>query len=161
MLRASSAMFLLVAVAVALLFVSISGVSGHLCVLAPNQRTPLGDSINKAGALVCQYQTGPCGGVAMTKPQAIDRNTNYTIVFQKNANHWNTTNPGTFVVSFQETHGNSFLIEKIPDTNTPDLTLYTVPVHITTEIKGEGYVQVTYITNSVGNFYQCADVVFV
>eukprot|EP01113_Clastostelium_recurvatum_P012696 TRINITY_DN165_c0_g2_i1.p1 TRINITY_DN165_c0_g2~~TRINITY_DN165_c0_g2_i1.p1 ORF type:complete len:166 (+),score=29.79 TRINITY_DN165_c0_g2_i1:52-549(+) len=133
-------------------------VSCHLCLIYPMQRTPVGD-LNKAGSPYCYFQTGPCGTTVGAKPtQEFVIGSNLTVVFQKNANHYNSTNPGRWQLNFQ-TGNEYFSIYDFPDDNSPDLSWYSLPLAIPSDWTPQaGVLQVVYQTNTVGSFYQCADV---
>mmetsp|Transcript_2034 Transcript_2034/g.7359 ORF Transcript_2034/g.7359 Transcript_2034/m.7359 type:complete len:180 (+) Transcript_2034:84-623(+) len=137
----------------------------HLCLFWPPQRGEL-DGYNKVEADDCGLQTGPCGGRA-TGPiegHTMAVGANNTITFQKNQNHYNATEPGNFSFAIayrsnpQQQH--DFIdLGSIPDTDTPALTMYTVPVELPNPILRHAVLQVAYNTNnSPGTFYQCADI---
>lgn len=137
----------------------------HLCLFWPNQRGSL-TGFNKAEATDCGLQTGPCGQ-RETGPIAGHSMTvgyNNTITFQKNQNHYNATSPGNFTVAIAyrnnpQRQSDFFHLASIPDTDTPALTMYTLPVELPNPILRHGVLQVAYNTNnSPGTFYQCADI---
>lgn len=51
--------------------------------------------------------------------------TNFTVVFQKNLDHWYSAAPGNFTVSLaQDVNGQLEAVAVIPDTSAPSLTYY-------------------------------------
>eukprot|EP01121_Diplochlamys_sp_Union-15-3_P000395 TRINITY_DN1036_c0_g1_i1.p1 TRINITY_DN1036_c0_g1~~TRINITY_DN1036_c0_g1_i1.p1 ORF type:complete len:154 (+),score=40.38 TRINITY_DN1036_c0_g1_i1:41-502(+) len=139
-------------------FLSIA--SAHLCLISPKQRGPI-DNINKPLDPECFFLDGPCGSSPATTPTVeYNGGENVTIIFQKNENHWNSTNPGSFNIAVQTSANGPFQqIWTIPDENTPHLTLYSASVIIPAVNTPAAVLQVTYVTNSkIGTFYQCADI---
>jgi hypothetical protein len=150
---------LLVGVCLLGLFAACS--EAHLCLLFPPQRGPLGN-INQPGSLTCFHLVGPCGSAAASSPTiALRSGASYNITFQKNINHFNSAQPGSFVVSYSATaQSPSFQkLAVVPDTNAPALTLYSAGIALPRQSTSHGLLQVQYITNNgVGPFYQCSDI---
>jgi len=142
-----------------LAFVSV--VSCHVCLIFPQQRGGFGD-INKPASSSCFKIVGPCGDNVPADPEIeFFAGHSYNITFQKNLNHWNSTDPGYFSVSYGHGINPHFsTLAKVTDTNTPPLTLYTTQITLPKIDDDHGIIRVQYISNSVGVpiFYQCADV---
>eukprot|EP01087_Luapelamoeba_hula_P005259 TRINITY_DN15333_c0_g1_i1.p1 TRINITY_DN15333_c0_g1~~TRINITY_DN15333_c0_g1_i1.p1 ORF type:complete len:164 (+),score=26.33 TRINITY_DN15333_c0_g1_i1:724-1215(+) len=136
----------------------------HLCMLFPPQREGYGGAaINTAAEMSCFRLKPPCGLNTFVKPTvSVNAGTAYNITFQKNLSHWNSSNPGKFIVSYSPrwTDPHFKPVATISDTSAPSLTLYTTNITIPTNmISLHGVLQVQYVTNSgVGPFYQCADI---
>ncbi|XP_069112042.1 uncharacterized protein [Argopecten irradians] len=141
--------------------------SAHLCLLSPRQRGSL-SGFNKAAAEDCYLTQGECGG-RMSDPDNMSiykRGMNYTVILQKNLDHHNDTDPGSFDISLH--HKTSFsyytrTLATIPDTAETSLTLYMADVHIPRDLQlseSPAYIlEVTYNTNTLPiTFRQCADV---
>eukprot|EP01012_Entosiphon_sulcatum_P040758 TRINITY_DN54471_c0_g1_i1.p1 TRINITY_DN54471_c0_g1~~TRINITY_DN54471_c0_g1_i1.p1 ORF type:complete len:163 (-),score=21.24 TRINITY_DN54471_c0_g1_i1:60-512(-) len=148
----------MIRITVALLLVALS--SAHLCLLNPKQRGPV-NNLNTAGSPQCLQVQGPCGTVPREVAR-VDLLPNVTIVFQKNLDHYNPANPGSFVVSIaSETDMKFIKLGEVPDAGDKSLTLYTEEISIPRSIRGPAVLQVTYTTNNPQAppvFYQCADV---
>ena len=68
----------------------------HLCLLSPAQRGSL-TMVNNVAAADCYLMTSPCGGRSMDDVRLYLRaGQNFTVVFQKNADHWSSATPGDF-----------------------------------------------------------------
>ncbi|XP_060080287.1 uncharacterized protein LOC132559685 [Ylistrum balloti] len=141
--------------------------SAHLCLLNPRQRGSL-TGYNKAAADDCYLTTGECGGrMSDSNNMAFfKRGMNYTVVLQKNLDHHNSTDPGSFVVSLHHNTDISFYtrtLATIPDTDAPSLSLYTADIFIPSDLQlSESPVfvlEVVYNTNTIPIvFRQCADI---
>jgi len=79
---------------------------------------------------------------------------------KKNLAHYNTANPGSFVVAIQTTPNGAWkILTSIPDDTLPSLTLYNLNVVLPAESSLHAVLQVQYISNAApGTFYQCADI---
>ncbi|EDV22595.1 hypothetical protein TrispH2_005787 [Trichoplax sp. H2] len=145
----------------------VVAVNSHICLLSPRQRGSL-RGINKAASDSCIRLTGPCGGQKAMKPTVtIAGGSKYTVVFQKNLNHWaNGAMHGMFNISLGmvksgkvEPHSFTHLAS-VPDTNTPSLWIYTQDVMIPKK-SGSAVIQVIYVTDNSkapAMFYQCSDI---
>ena len=72
------------------------GCQAHMCLLSPAQRGSM-TMFNKAASGDCHLMTSPCGGRAMDDVRLYLRaGQNFTVVFQKNLDHWNSATPGDF-----------------------------------------------------------------
>eukprot|EP01125_Pyxidicula_operculata_P000241 TRINITY_DN10324_c0_g1_i2.p1 TRINITY_DN10324_c0_g1~~TRINITY_DN10324_c0_g1_i2.p1 ORF type:complete len:157 (-),score=31.55 TRINITY_DN10324_c0_g1_i2:66-536(-) len=132
----------------------------HVCLLAPFQRGTA-NNINTAGTSDCFFINGPCGGKAPQEPKVVLLSgSNFTVVFQKNLNHWTSAQPGEFRITYEQFgHTGSFRVLKtVPDTNTPSLTLFTETVTLPDREHNHIVIGVQYVAPSAGHtFYQCAD----
>lgn len=140
--------------------------AAHLCMLSPPQRTAL-DNINKPGSASCILLVEPCG---KTKPSMnkvyMEAGGNFTVVFQKNLDHYNAESPGYWSVSMGKENGVLKELYNTPDTATPSLTIFsaniTVP-DVSTRVS-KMILQTKYVTKNPKAppvFYQCADVVVI
>ncbi|KAL3858566.1 hypothetical protein ACJMK2_008885 [Sinanodonta woodiana] len=137
----------------------VAACSAHLCLLNPMQRGSE-SGINKAGATDCLLMTAPCGGRMKGTGITLTGGQRYTVVFQKNLDHWTKATPGNFVISFGMESGQLTSLATVPDHGEPSLTLYEQEVTIPM-MKGNFILQVTYNPNNPqapAHFYQCADV---
>jgi len=145
-----------------LVFLAIVAVaSGFVCLISPHQRGSLA-GYNKAAADDCGLLVGPCGGRAPQPPEIfLPAGRNFSVVFQKNLDHYFAANPGKFVI-FYERHGQSGsyrVLKEIPDTSTPSLTLYIEDIIVPMRFDLHAVIGVQYVTNGpTGEYYQCADV---
>ncbi|OWF54568.1 uncharacterized protein LOC110443464 [Mizuhopecten yessoensis] len=144
--------------------------SAHMCLLNPRQRGSL-SGYNKPAAADCYLTTDECGG-RMRNPNnmaVFQRGMNYTVVLQKNLDHHNSTNPGSFDISLHHKTDISFytrFLTSIPDTEEPSLTLYMTDIHIPHDLQlseSPNYIlEVAYTTNTIPIvFRQCADIVVI
>eukprot|EP01089_Gocevia_fonbrunei_P004036 TRINITY_DN1399_c0_g1_i2.p1 TRINITY_DN1399_c0_g1~~TRINITY_DN1399_c0_g1_i2.p1 ORF type:complete len:160 (+),score=33.72 TRINITY_DN1399_c0_g1_i2:98-577(+) len=137
--------------------------SCHLCSLFPPQRGGA-VGLNKAASPSCIKIDGPCGDNTVERPTLeFIGGQKYNFTFQKNANHWNATDPGYFGVDYSKMTSGPLHFEslaKIPDENTADLTLYTVEVTIPVREDPHAVIRFSYVSNHSGEpiFYQCSDV---
>lgn len=142
-----------------LLFVAIA--SAHVCLLQPLQRGSL-NGLNTVGTPDCGLTTGPCGGRHAEQPkQILKSGSEYTIVFQKNRDHYASNATGFFHISYEKAgHFGSFrTLAKIPDTSSPSLTLFSHTVRLPDQEWKHVIINVQYSAPSEGVvFYQCADV---
>jgi len=132
-----------------------SFVDSHMCMLQPMQRGALGDP-NETANPNCFLTTGPCGARKPQPPSiAFVPGSNVTIVFQKNVNHYSASTPNqNFTVSIQTSEVDHFQpLAVIPDSDTPDLTLYTVEVTIPRQTGAYGLIQVVYYANDPNNYW--------
>ncbi|XP_033729611.1 uncharacterized protein LOC117318771 [Pecten maximus] len=144
--------------------------SSHLCLLNPRQRGSL-SGYNKAATEDCYLTQGECGG-RMSDPNnmaVFQRGMNYTVILQKNLDHFNTTNPGSFDITLHHKTGISYYtrtLATIPDTAAPSLSLYMTDVYIPHDLQlseSPSYViEVVYNTNTIPvTFRQCADILVI
>ena len=76
--------------------VFLGSCQAHMCLLSPAQRGSM-TMFNKAASGDCHLMTSPCGGRAMDDVRLYLRaGQNFTVVFQKNLDHWNSATPGDF-----------------------------------------------------------------
>ncbi|XP_035658637.1 uncharacterized protein LOC118403890 [Branchiostoma floridae] len=149
-------------VAVFLLF--LAGSWAHLCLISPPQRGSMFD-INKPASPDCGLTTGPCGQrPALNKTTVVFLSgSRYTVTIQKNLDHYDSSSPGEFTISFRPSRKGGFtLLEKIPDNGEPSLTLYSVNITIPkpTAHSDIGTLQAAYVTRNPQAppvFYQCTD----
>ncbi|KAK6167608.1 hypothetical protein SNE40_021593 [Patella caerulea] len=144
------------------LFVGIVAVcAAHMCMLSPAQRGSL-VGFNKVGAADCYLKTGPCGGRPKSENYVtLKAMQNLTVVLQKNLDHYSTTDPGQFTISFGATEGSGMkMLGMIPDTSEQSLSLYAMNVTIPSVSSGQYVLQSVYITNNPKTllFYECADI---
>jgi len=143
-----------------LLAALISIATAHVCLLNPHQRGSM-VGINQAAAADCYLRDAPCGSRTEEMPSVLlPAGRNVTISFQKNLAHYNTANPGSFVVAIQTTPNGAWkILTSIPDDTLPSLTLYNLNVVLPAESSLHAVLQVQYISNAApGTFYQCADI---
>ncbi|KAL5015465.1 hypothetical protein ScPMuIL_009735 [Solemya velum] len=134
----------------------------HVCLLSPPQRGSM-MGINKPGAPDCGLENATCGGRGAQANTVILRSgQNFTVIVQKNLNHFNMSNPGNFNISLLDEKAMKYThLAMIPDTSDPSLTLYSAMVKIPDGIAKQAYaLQVVYNTMdpSPPLFYQCSDV---
>ncbi|XP_038052207.1 uncharacterized protein LOC119724948 [Patiria miniata] len=154
--------------AVVVLVCLVCAASAHICLLNPHQRGSM-RGINTKEADDCGLLHKPCGGRPQEKPAIqIKGGSSYSVVFQKNLNHFasypnGTATNGYFEISFWTTT-QCHVLDKINDSATPSLTLYTQTVTMPDGPLGvSAILQLTYVTNSHdvpmgGIFYQCTDI---
>ncbi|XP_022104549.1 uncharacterized protein LOC110986721 isoform X2 [Acanthaster planci] len=142
--------------------------SAHICLLNPHQRGSM-KGINVKDAGDCGLLNKPCGNRTQDKPGIqIKGGSPYTVIFQKNLNHFETFPNGTatngyFEISFL-TSTDVQILSKVNDGATPSLTLYYPNVTMPRGPIGvPAILQLTYVTNNAevpmgGIFYQCADI---
>ena len=141
----------------------VSKSSCHLCLLSPPQRGSI-SGLNKPGSNDCMLLKYPCGGRPAGKHSEILRvGQNFTVIFQKNLNHYTAASPGGFSIYLGDEQGGMFkTLAQINDMNEPDLHLYTVDVTIPSfKLKKQLFLQTVYVTNNPkapAAFYQCSDV---
>eukprot|EP01083_Nonionella_stella_P219801 786972_1 len=138
---------------------------GHMCLLAPYQRPGyVNDTeLSKPGSTACGITTGPCGSVPP------DQNANaaimsevYTVVMEKNLDHYNKNASGNFTVSLW-TSGGEFLrdLGSVMDDARPSGSIYQVKINVPHEGGETKFIlQAVYYThnaNAPAAFYQCAD----
>jgi len=136
--------------------------TAHMCLLTPIQRGSM-QGLNKAGADDCILLKAPCGDRDAAEGNTIYApGSNYTVIFQKNLDHWAKATPGYFTINLMNDGGLIKEVAREPDAGEPSLHLYsammTVPVGIP---KGNYALQVQYVTKNSqapAVFYQCADV---
>jgi len=158
-----------VLVSVALFFfVCLNGVVGHMCMLSPTQRGPLSASdINVKNTAHCGWSTAACGGLpAQTPSTYLVRDTTFTVIWQKNENHWYQNAPGSFNLSYADvnTPTNFVPIYSFEDTNSDSLTLYTYSLDVGKLPAGskQGILQLVYYCPGIKvNYYACADLMVV
>ncbi|XP_065897849.1 uncharacterized protein [Dysidea avara] len=148
---------------VALFVFMVAVCEAHLCLFNPQQRGTM-NGINAAGSNDCILLDGPCGGRKAMKPTVgIMAGVPYTVVFQKNLDHFNTADPGMFVVSVGENSASPTFkqVGMVMDSGTPSLHVYTMNVTFPKVMSDGAVVQVKYVTNNKqapAVFYQCADI---
>ena len=85
----------------------------------------------------------------------------YNFTFQKNENHW-TENAGYFSVEYANSPDNTsdwVVLAKFPDTNSPALTMYTLPIVLPNAPSDHAVIRVHYACNGLPfTFYTCSDV---
>jgi hypothetical protein len=106
----------------------VSVASAHTCLLSPTQRGGLPSSLAVADK-AC-FKTDACITKPKEAPTAIfEQGSKIPLVFQKNLNHFNASNPGVWTVYYaQHPTANFHVLSKFPDTNTDSLTVYSLPV---------------------------------
>ncbi|XP_070534912.1 uncharacterized protein [Ptychodera flava] len=135
----------------------------HVCMISPPQRGSM-QGLNTPGADDCILLTGPCGGRNSTgaPSQGVRLGSQYTVTFQKNLDHFNSTTPGKFTIGMSDPTQQTFQqLSMVPDDSQPSLSLYSVNVTIPGVVYTHGVIQVQYQTNNPAAppvFYQCADV---
>jgi len=139
-----------------------ASVSSHMCLFNPHQRGTM-DGTNKKGASDCALVSpGPCGGRAVESPVLIAKaGTNFTVVFQKNLDHWYSDEPGNFTVSLATSVGGDFdELATVADSAAPSLSFFLAEVALPLTAVKHGVLQVVYYPNNPAapdTFYQCAD----
>jgi len=131
-------------------------VNAHMCLVSPYQR---GASVNltSVGLNECYLLDGPCGGQDQSDIKFVAiTGIAFPVVFQKNLNHFNSSAPGTFSVSYAADGQNFQLIAKMADDASPDLSVYTIDVTIG-QSSDAAVLQVTYDIGGGTVFYQCSD----
>ena len=150
-----------------LLFISavlISSTFGHMCLLAPYQRGGYVNdtTLSKTGAAECGLQTGPCGGVSSGFINAAIMSETYSVVMEKNLDHFYAKAPGNFTVALWSTN-DTFIrtLGSVPDDNRTSGSIYQVRFPVPHEGQMSTFIiQAVYHTNNPGApaaFYQCAD----
>jgi len=145
----------------ALVSVFYSIAFGHMCLFNPHQRGSLLGA-NIVGAPICDlWQNAPCGGMTPESPTIYaEVGSNYSIVIQKNKDHFNGSDPGNFTISFSLSYDifDFQLLAVVPDTNATSLAVYEVDVALPSMVTEHGIIQVIYNTNTGYVWYQCADI---
>ncbi|KAH3855353.1 uncharacterized protein LOC127871003 [Dreissena polymorpha] len=134
--------------------------SAHMCLVEPKQRGSI-MGLDKEGADDCILLNGPCGGRMMEEPMTMFKSGgNFTVIIQKNLDHWAKATPGFFGINLM--HGSATrTLTTVPDMGEPSLTLYTAMGQIPMGFTGPAVLQVTYVTKNPqapAVFYQCADI---
>ncbi|KAF6017739.1 hypothetical protein EB796_023940 [Bugula neritina] len=152
--------------AILIVFSCALTVSCHLCLINPHQRGSM-SGLNKVASDDCILLASPCGG---RSPQTsgvlkLKAESNYTVIFQKNLDHFSANSPGYFSVSFGlDDMASSFKeVARVSDMGEPSLHLYSVDVKLPM-LSGHPnrIIQVSYVTENKeapAAFYQCADIV--
>ncbi|CAH1773927.1 unnamed protein product [Owenia fusiformis] len=133
--------------------------SAHLCLLSPRQRGSM-MGINKPGATDCILLKGPCGERTGMPTTGVKAGTNFTVLIQKNLDHWDKATPGYFTVSWGLSETSMTMIAKVQDNGEPSLYIYEVEVTAPKSLNDHYIMQVTYVTmnkQAPPVFYQCAD----
>eukprot|EP01098_Paradermamoeba_levis_P015386 TRINITY_DN779_c0_g1_i2.p1 TRINITY_DN779_c0_g1~~TRINITY_DN779_c0_g1_i2.p1 ORF type:complete len:170 (-),score=58.61 TRINITY_DN779_c0_g1_i2:326-835(-) len=136
----------------------------HVCLLSP---TPRGGPVdaNKEANPDCGLGevfgfSAPCGGKPSGAALNLQAGSNFTIVFEKNEDHWYATAPGFFQINFWA-ENNYLTLAKFADSNTPWDHIYQTTVTLPRYL-GRGFLQLIYSTNNPGvkntNFYHCSDI---
>eukprot|EP01116_Phalansterium_solitarium_P019526 TRINITY_DN5492_c0_g1_i1.p3 TRINITY_DN5492_c0_g1~~TRINITY_DN5492_c0_g1_i1.p3 ORF type:complete len:174 (+),score=76.80 TRINITY_DN5492_c0_g1_i1:54-524(+) len=140
----------------------------HMCQFAPQQRGSMVNTNQVAADDCALVQPGPCGGRSASQPAiVVVGGSNFTVVFQKNLDHWTAASPGNFTVTFYATPDASDtgkVLGSTPDTQSPSLTIYAAHVTIPNVPTKHGIIQTVYYTNNPQappTFYQCADIAIV
>jgi len=135
--------------------------SAHVCLLNPMQRGRNPD-VNTEASNDCFKLKAPCGDNTPRPPVEIVRSGfNYTVVFQKNLNHWSASKQGNLQINFAKSPDGPFIkLAEIADTNSPSLTVYLQSIRFphTLTALDHAVIQVVYDPGTVGPFYQCGDV---
>eukprot|EP01088_Endostelium_zonatum_P011084 TRINITY_DN248_c0_g1_i1.p2 TRINITY_DN248_c0_g1~~TRINITY_DN248_c0_g1_i1.p2 ORF type:complete len:161 (-),score=30.26 TRINITY_DN248_c0_g1_i1:74-535(-) len=134
----------------------------HVCTFFPPQRGPL-YGLNTPASNACFLTTPPCGINNETSPRVVlQAGHEYNITFQKNENHW-TVNAGYWAIEIAPHPGAPYhTLAKFADTNSPALTMYTIPVHLPTQPSDHAIIRVHYACNGLPfTFYTCSDVALV
>ncbi|KAL5015372.1 hypothetical protein ScPMuIL_009642 [Solemya velum] len=155
--------------------VAVPTCMSHVCLLSPPQRGSM-VGINKPGAPDCGLKNATCGGRAAEASTVILRyrlcrnsipayfkpGQNFTVIIQKNLDHFNMSMPGNFNISLLDEKAMKYTrLGMIPDTSDPSLTLYSAIVKIPDGMAKQAYaLQVVYNTMDPAPplFYQCSDV---
>jgi hypothetical protein len=144
----------------------LAAASAHMCMFAPTQRGGLDGSVNDPAALKCAGHVGPCGNQpnSLLPTQIMRANVPFIVVIQKNLDHYNSTNPGYFAVSFADvadpSESDFTTLLQIPDGPAsvyPDQYLFFANVSVQAKPLRHGVLRSTYITNNVnaGNYFSC------
>mmetsp|Transcript_34827 Transcript_34827/g.30662 ORF Transcript_34827/g.30662 Transcript_34827/m.30662 type:complete len:160 (-) Transcript_34827:127-606(-) len=137
---------------------------GHMCLLNPYQRPGFVNdtSLSTKGAGECALTSEPCGGVSAGFINAGIMSETYTVVMEKNLDHFNSAAPGNFTVNLWSS-GGEFVrtLGSVMDDNRTSGSLYQVRFPVPHE-GGESrfIIQTVYYTNNKNAppaFYQCAD----
>ncbi|XP_070209560.1 uncharacterized protein [Littorina saxatilis] len=136
------------------LLACVSACVAHLCMLSPPQRSPL-TGINKPGSRSCFMLGAPCGKQAPNINKLyLSAGENFTVVFQKNLNHFYAANPNNRTLTE---------LYRTADTSDPSLTIMTANIMVPRPVVEQPFViQTQYVSNNPTEppaFYQCADVV--
>ena len=103
--------------------------NAHLCLVNPTQRGVwTEDALNSEADNSCIKLDSPCGGDDAADPQVVfEAGANFTLVFQKNLNHYNADAPGNFTVTYFDSPSmkDGTVMFTTADTNTSSLTIYT------------------------------------
>nr|KAG5698608.1 hypothetical protein BaRGS_027119 [Batillaria attramentaria] len=86
---------------------------------------------------------------------------NFTVVFQKNLDHFDSASPGYWSVSIGKESGTLKELFRTADTATPSLTVYSANITIPEQTGKNMVIQTQYVTKNPkapAAFYQCADV---
>ncbi|KAJ8302613.1 hypothetical protein KUTeg_019009 [Tegillarca granosa] len=140
----------------------VTAVQSHLCLLNPVQRGPV-DDISTPGSQNCYFVAGPCGG-QKAHPGArtiLPAKSSLNVIFQKNLDHYNSTNPGYFQINIGQDERHMREVMRMNDTSDGSGHIYTTQVTLPPNLnQGDGYIlQMTYVSNTVPiTFYQCADI---
>ena len=152
------------------LFFFLAVASAHLCMLSPTQR--LGPvNVNVEATPGCGLApvfgfSGPCGHNSAKAPLVqIGTGVNFTVVFQKNEDHFCQPAPGYFEIAVIVDGARTKLMV-VPDTPTPWSYVYQVVVVVPRTLANSlAAFQTLYFTNNPAvkntTFYQCADVLLV
>jgi len=139
----------------------ISSSFGHICTLFPPQRVPL-YGLNTVASNSCFNIEAPCGNNTPTTPMVeLIAGSTYNITFQKNQNHW-TTPAGNFTISISlsaKPNTKWEMLAVIPDTNTPALTLYDLPITLPSQASPHAVLRVHYDCLGLPfTFFACSDI---
>lgn len=135
----------------------------HTCLLNPLQRGDSLAGLNSVGAPVCgNLNTSQCGNMPAQAPLfSMVAGSNYTVVFQKNENHWTAAFPVAWVLSIAQTAASNmqFLtLSRFLDANTPSLSILEEAVTLPMVLEPTPMtIQLQYVC-AFGTFYQCADI---
>lgn len=137
----------------------------HMCLLNPYQRPGFVNdtALSTAGASQCALMTEPCGGVSANFVNAAIMSETYTVVMEKNLDHFNSAGtPGNFTVNLWSS-GGEFIrrLGYVMDDKRPSGSIYQVQFPVPHEGGMSRFIlQTVYYTNNANAppaFYQCAD----
>jgi hypothetical protein len=147
---------------VVLCVMSVGVALAHVCTMSPPQRGGPVD-LTQASDPRCWLIEGPCGNMKPERPQVqYQAGQNFTVVLQKNLDHYQANNPGEFLISFAMSPGAPFSpIGFIMDTTAPSLSIYSITVVAPMTVTTMGVLQVDYNAHVPHHFYQCSDIAIV
>jgi len=146
------------------LLLLLGSAAAHLCLLSPLQRPPHDVEMwTQVGYSDCAVITGACGSSKQQPPQFyVPAAHNFSVVWQKNENHWVTGATGNFTLNIiSPAAKRTYLLSSVPDSNTASGTLYSANVAVPSLSPGPVVLQVIYNTGNPAvppQFYQCADI---
>lgn len=141
------------------LFYLCGSVSCHLCLLDPVQRGGLPEVLVPDDD-AC-FKTRMCSKESGKIHAEYSQGNEIEISYQKNANEYNSTNPGIFQIWFSEQPSAEMkLMGMFKDDDSPELTIYTRKITLPDKPLDNAVIMVEYDPhNSNGRiYYQCADI---